>query len=61
MVKNPSANAEDTRNLGLILGLRTSPGVGNGNLTPVFLAGESHEQNSLVELQSIRWQGVGCD
>ena len=31
MVKNPSTNTGDIRNLGLILGLGTSPGVGNGN------------------------------
>ena len=31
MVKNPLANAGNTRDLGLIPGLRRSPGVGNGN------------------------------
>ena len=30
-VKNLPANAEDTRNVGLIPGLGRSPGVGNGN------------------------------
>ena len=30
MVKNLLANAEDTRDLGLISGLRRSPGGGNG-------------------------------
>ena len=31
MVKNLPANAEDTRDVGLIPGLGRSPGVGNGN------------------------------
>ena len=31
MVKNPPANAEDTRNVGMIPGLEKSPGGGNNN------------------------------
>ena len=31
VVKNPSVNAGDSRNVGLIHGLGRSPGVGNGN------------------------------
>ena len=31
MVKNPSANAGDTRDVGLIIGSGRSPEVGNGN------------------------------
>ena len=31
MVKNSPANAADIRDVGLIPGLRRSPGVGNGN------------------------------
>ena len=31
MVKNPPANAGDTRDVGLIPGWGSSPGVGNGN------------------------------
>ena len=31
-VKNPSANAGDVRDMGLIPGLERSPGEGNGNL-----------------------------
>ena len=31
MVKNPAANAGDTRDAGLISGSGRSPGVGNGN------------------------------
>ena len=32
MVKNPAANAGDTRDMGLIPGLGRPPGEGNGNL-----------------------------
>ena len=32
VVKKPPANGGDTRDMGLILGLGRSPGVGNGNL-----------------------------
>ena len=42
VVKNPAANAGDARNMGLILGSRKSPGVGNG--TPEFLPGKFHGQ-----------------
>ena len=31
VVKNPPANADDTRDTGSIPGLGKSPGVGNGN------------------------------
>ena len=31
MVKNPSVNTEDSRDVGSIPGLGRSPGVGNGN------------------------------
>ena len=31
MVKNPSANVGDTRDMGSIPGLGISPGIGNGN------------------------------
>ena len=43
LVKNLPANAGD---LGLIPGLGRCPGGGNG--TPVFLAGETHGQRSLM-------------
>ena len=33
VVKNPPANAEDTKDMSLILGSGRSLGVGNGNLT----------------------------
>jgi len=45
VVKNSPANAG---NLGLILGLRRSPGEGNGNPYPVFLPWKSNGQRSLV-------------
>ena len=48
MIKNPPANAGDTRDVGSIPGLGRSPGEGSGNLTPVFLPGKSHGQRSLV-------------
>ena len=45
MVKNPPAHAGDT---GLIPGSESSPGVGNGKPTPVFLPGKSQGQRNLV-------------
>ena len=49
MVKNPPANAGDTRNAGLNPGLGRSPRGRNGNpLTPVFLPGKFHGQRSLA-------------
>ena len=47
--KNPSANAGDSRDVGLIPGLGRSPGVGNSNIPPVFLSGECYGQRSLVD------------
>ena len=32
VVKNPPASARDARDMGSILGLGTSPGIGNGNM-----------------------------
>ena len=48
MVKNPSVNEGDTRDVGLTPGLGRSPLVANGNPTPIFLPGESHRQRSLA-------------
>ena len=48
MVKNPLANAGEIRDAGLIPGSGRSPGVGNGNPTPVFLPGECHGWRSLA-------------
>ena len=50
MVKNPPANAGDTRDESSIPGMGRSPGAGNGNPTSVFLPGESHGQRSLHKL-----------
>ena len=48
VVKNLSASAGDARDPGLIPGWGKSPGVGNGQLTPVSLPGKFHRQRSLV-------------
>ena len=45
MVRNPPANAGDTRDAGSIPGLGRSPGAGHGNL---LLPGESHGQRNIV-------------
>ena len=60
VVKNLSANAGDSRDVGSIPGLRRSPGIGNGN--PLQ---HSCLENPCIEepdrLQSIGSQRVGCD
>ena len=48
MVKNPSASAGDTVDVGLNPGLERSPGGGNSKPTSVFLPGESQGWGSLV-------------
>ena len=48
MVKKPTANAGDVRDMGLIPRWGRSPGVGCMQPTPVFLPGESHGQRSLA-------------
>ena len=48
MIKNPSADAGDTRDVSSIPGSGRSPEVGNGNLTPVFLPTKFHGQRSLT-------------
>ena len=48
VVKNPSENAGDIKDMGLIPGFRQSPGEGNGYPLPVFLPGESHGQRKLA-------------
>ena len=47
-VKNPPANAGDSREASSILGLERSLGEGNGKPIPVFLPGKFHGQRSLV-------------
>ena len=51
-VKNPSANAEDIRDVGLIPGLGRFPWRRAWQPTPVFLPGESHGQRGLVGYSS---------
>ena len=48
-LKNSPANAEDTRDMGLIPGLGRSPGEGNDQPTRVFLPGKFQGQRSLVD------------
>ena len=48
VVKNPPANAGDTRDAGLIPGSGRPPWRREWQLTPVFLPGEVHGQRSLV-------------
>ena len=47
MVRNPPANAENSEDKGLILGLGSSPWRRKCQPTPVFLPGKSHGQRSL--------------
>ena len=50
VIKNPSANAGGTRDMGSVPGLGRSPGGGHDRQpTPVFLPGESHGQRNLVD------------
>ena len=48
VVKNPPANAADTRDAHLITGSGRSPREGNGNPLPIFLPRKSQGQRSLV-------------
>ena len=48
MVKNPPADAGDSRDSGLIPGSGRSAGKGNGNPFQYFLPGKFHGQRSLV-------------
>ena len=48
VVKNPSANAGDIRDMGLIPGLRRSPGGGHGNPLQYSCLEKPHGQSSLV-------------
>ena len=48
VVKNLPGKAGDSRNTGSIPKLGRSPGVGNGQPTPVFLPGKFHGQRSLA-------------
>ena len=47
VIKNPPANAGDTKDEGSIPGLGRSPGVGNGNPLQYSCLEKSHGQRSL--------------
>ena len=51
MVKNPPANAGDTKDMGSIPGLGRSPGVGNGNLLQYSCLESSMDREA--------WQSMG--
>ena len=62
MVKNPSANAGDTRDVGLIIGSGRSPEVGNGNpLQYSWLENIMDRGAWQVTFQSMGSQRVGHD
>ena len=48
MVKNPSASAGDSRDIGSIPGSGRSCGVGNWKPNPIFLPGEFNRERNLV-------------
>ena len=48
VMKNPPANAGDTRDAGSIPELERAPGRRKWQPTPVFLPGKSHGQRSLA-------------
>ena len=49
VVKNPPANAGDTRDAGSIPGLGRSPEEGKWQPSPVFLPGKFHGYGSLAD------------
>ena len=61
LVKDPSANEGDAGEMGSIPVLGRSPGVGNGNPTPVFLPGKFHGQRNLVGYSPWGCKRVGHD
>ena len=61
MIKNPSANAGDLRDLGSIPGLGRSPGGGHGNPLQDSCLENPHGQRSLAGLQSMGSQRVRHD
>ena len=60
MVKTLSASAEDTGDMGLILGLGISPGRGNGNPLQYSCLDNPMDRGA-GGLQSMRLQRVRCD
>ena len=61
MVKNPSANAEDTRDIDSIPGLRRACEVRNGNPPQYSCLGDSMDRQQPDGLPSIGLQRVGND
>ena len=61
VVKNLPGKAGDSRNTGSIPKLGRSPGVGNGQPTPVFLPGEPPWTEEPSGLQSMRLHRVRHD
>ena len=61
VVKNPPANAGDARDMGLIPGLRRSPGVGNGNPLQYSCLENPMDREAWWATQSMGSQKVGCD
>ena len=61
VVKNPTANAGDGGDVGLIPGLGRSPGRGNGNPHSIFLAPEIPWSEKPGGLQSMGSQRVDHD
>ena len=60
MIKTLSASAEDTGDMGLILGLGISPGRGNGNPLQYSCLDNPMDRGA-GGLQSMRLQRVRCD
>ena len=46
MLKNPSANVDDTRDMGLVPGLGRFPGGGNGNPLQCFCVGNPMDKGA---------------
>ena len=61
VVKNPPANAGDARDMGLIPGLRQSPGVGNGNPLQYSCLENPMDREAWWATQSMGSQKFGCD
>ena len=61
VVKNPSANAVDRRDMGLIPGLGRSPREGNGNLLQYSCLENPMDREEPGGLQSMGLERVGYD
>ena len=73
VVKNPLANSGDTRDMGLIPGLRRSPGIGHGNPFPYSCLENPMDrggwwttvhgltESDTTEAAAHTYQPIGCD